>query len=318
MVRRYLAILGMALLAQGAFATQAQSAGILSVSPTSGLIASGDKGGPFSPSSQSYTLMNTGGSSIVFDVSTGKSWVSLSKTGGTLSAGASTSVLVAIFGLEANFLDPGVYSDTVSFTNTTNGQGNTSRPVSLTVNAKAPSATSGATVTSVTGDVTIKVDGEVTFSGVSLIAAVLLGERVPVPDGAELITGADGQVLLIFEDGNKINLGPNSTFQLGSSDDGCTSLEGCFKLLVGKVRALLVAGDKRRIRTPTACACVRGTDFSVEHEQVGTRGRTTVAVFSGTVDVIENNGKITVVNAGEQVTVSDRAALPWLPLLLGD
>ena len=111
-----------------------QIPGALSVSPTSGLIASGDEGGPFSPPSQSYTLMNTGGSSIVFDVSKGKSWVSLSKTGGTLLAGASTSVLVAI-NSSAALLNPGVHSDTVSFTNTTNGQGNTSRSVSLTVNA---------------------------------------------------------------------------------------------------------------------------------------------------------------------------------------
>lgn len=108
--------------------------GALSVSPSTGLSSSGSVGGPFSPTSQSYTLTNTGGSSISWTASKAQSWVSLSATNGTLAAGTSTTVTVSV-NSGANSLAAGSYSDTVSFGNTTNGSGNTSRTVSLTVNS---------------------------------------------------------------------------------------------------------------------------------------------------------------------------------------
>jgi len=111
--------------------------GVLSVTPADGLTSSGPQGGPFSPSNKVYTLSNTGGSSINWTASKGQTWVSLSGTSGTLAAGANTTVTVSI-NSNANSLAPGPYSDTVSFTNTTNGNGNTTRPVSLTVNPVLP------------------------------------------------------------------------------------------------------------------------------------------------------------------------------------
>ncbi len=107
--------------------------GVLSLTPSAGLASSGTEGGPFSPSSNTYTIQNTGGSSITWSASKGQSWVSLSATGGTLASGASTTVMVSI-NSGANGLPAGSYGDTVSFTNTTNGSGNTTRSVSLTVN----------------------------------------------------------------------------------------------------------------------------------------------------------------------------------------
>ena len=111
--------------------------GVLSVTPADGFSSSGNSGGPFSPSSKPYTLQNTGGSSINWTASNGQTWVSLSSTSGTLGPGASTTVTVSI-NSSANSLTPGSYSDTASFTNTTNGNGNTTRSVSLTVNTSGP------------------------------------------------------------------------------------------------------------------------------------------------------------------------------------
>lgn len=109
------------------------SSGALQVTPSGNFIASGIQGGPFTPSSETYTLTNTGGSSISWTASKGQSWVSLSSAGGTLSAGQSTTVTVSI-NSNANGLSPGsTYSDLVNFTNTTNGNGNTYRTVNLTV-----------------------------------------------------------------------------------------------------------------------------------------------------------------------------------------
>ncbi len=112
--------------------------GALAVTPATGLTSTGTVGGPFSPSSQTYTLTNTGGQSISWTAGATQPWLSLSSTGGTITAGASASVTVSINGA-ASSLAAGQYSDTVTFVNTTNGMGNTVRPVSLTVNEPAPS-----------------------------------------------------------------------------------------------------------------------------------------------------------------------------------
>jgi uncharacterized repeat protein (TIGR02543 family) len=107
--------------------------GSLIIGPSNGLSASGTQGGLFSPSNQTYTLQNAGGTSINWSASKGQNWVSLSSTGGLLAPGASTTVTSSI-NTNAITLAAGTYGDTVTFTNTTNGSGNTSRFVSLTVN----------------------------------------------------------------------------------------------------------------------------------------------------------------------------------------
>ncbi len=110
---------------------------LLTVTPTNGLIASGTAGGPFSPSSITFTLRNTGGASLNWKSARNAGWLSLSATTGTLAASGSTTVLLSINAI-ASSLAPGVYTDIVTFTNTTNGGGNTTRPVSLTVRDVAP------------------------------------------------------------------------------------------------------------------------------------------------------------------------------------
>ena len=112
----------------------ANMAGPLTVTPAGGLTSSGTAGGPFTPSSLSYTLTNTGTAPMNWTASKAASWVTLSAAGGTLAAGATTTVTASI-NSGANSLAAGSYTDTVTFTNTTNGTGNTTRPVSLTVNA---------------------------------------------------------------------------------------------------------------------------------------------------------------------------------------
>jgi hypothetical protein len=112
------------------------TAGPMTVTPAGGLTSSGTAGGPFTPSSLSYTLTNTGTAPMNWTASKVQSWVTLSAAGGTLAAGANTTVTASI-NSGANSLAAGSYSDTdtVTFTNTTNNEGSTTRPVSLTVNA---------------------------------------------------------------------------------------------------------------------------------------------------------------------------------------
>jgi len=111
----------------------------LSVVPAGGLSSSGTLGGPFTPASAQYTLQNSGGVSLGWTISKSQSWVTLSSAGGTLLPGQSTSVTVSI-NSGANSLAPASYGDTVAFTNTINGNGNTTRGVALVVSPGDPSA----------------------------------------------------------------------------------------------------------------------------------------------------------------------------------
>ncbi len=106
--------------------------GALSVSPAEGLSSSGFRGGPFTPSSVAYTLTNGGGVTVSWTASRTQSWVTLSAASGTLSPGASTTLTVSL-NSGVNALAAGTHADTVTITNTTNGAGNTTRPVALTV-----------------------------------------------------------------------------------------------------------------------------------------------------------------------------------------
>ena len=115
------------------FTTEAESPGILEVTPTDNLTSSGNQGGSFTPSSKDFKVKNTGDASINWTVSKTQTWVSLSSTGGTLSPGESTTVTVSINN-SANSLSSGTCNDTITFTNTTNRNGNTTRTVNLTVN----------------------------------------------------------------------------------------------------------------------------------------------------------------------------------------
>ena len=128
------------------------AAGQLSISPTTGLTSSGTAGGPFSPSSQIYMLTNSGGALLSWTVSKTATWVTLSAASGSLAIGSATNITVSI-NTNADSLAGGSYSDTVSFTNATNGAGNTTRAVSLTVNSPAALSVTPATGLSSAGNV---------------------------------------------------------------------------------------------------------------------------------------------------------------------
>jgi glucose/arabinose dehydrogenase len=111
----------------------------LQVSPAANMAAAGPQGGPFLPASFNYLLNATSGSvnyaiSIQFGAGT-PSWLSASSTSGTATV-SPVSVTLSV-NPAANTLGPGTYAAVVNFTNTTNGQGNTTRAVTLTVSQNA-------------------------------------------------------------------------------------------------------------------------------------------------------------------------------------
>jgi hypothetical protein len=104
----------------------------LGVTPATGLTSSGHAGGPFTPSGQTYVLTNAGAGALNWTAGRTGNWLNLSATNGTLAAGGSTNVAVAI---TANVLAAGSYSDTITFSNVTSGIGNRMRQITLTVAA---------------------------------------------------------------------------------------------------------------------------------------------------------------------------------------
>lgn len=106
----------------------------LEVAPAGGFASSGTQGGPFSPASKLYTLRNAGGEPLSWSAARTQAWIALSQASGTLAPGASEDLTVSINGFAA-VLSVGVYNDTVRLTNLTNGAGNTTRGVTLTVSA---------------------------------------------------------------------------------------------------------------------------------------------------------------------------------------
>ncbi|HEX71834.1 MAG TPA: hypothetical protein ENN65_00745, partial [Candidatus Hydrogenedentes bacterium] len=106
--------------------------GVLQVTPASGLIASGEEGGPFTPDTVTYALQNTDMvNPLVWTAGNGQPWVDLSGTGGSIPAGGTAYVDVSI-NANANALAPGTYNDTVVFTDVDASQ-TVMRGVGLTV-----------------------------------------------------------------------------------------------------------------------------------------------------------------------------------------
>ncbi len=110
----------------------AANPGVLTVVPADDWSVAGPAGGPFTPSTTTYTLSNTGGATLHWTCSQAQPWTALSATVGSLEPGASTQVVVSLEAT-ATALPAGLYRDTLLFVNATSAQGNTSRTVDLAV-----------------------------------------------------------------------------------------------------------------------------------------------------------------------------------------
>jgi len=101
---------------------------------TVGSLASlGNLGGPFNPGSRTYTLTNIGGTTLTWNAANSASWLTLDPVTGSLNTGESV-VVTATINSNANALPVGTHVDVITFTNITNGNGNTTRNASVTVN----------------------------------------------------------------------------------------------------------------------------------------------------------------------------------------
>ncbi len=88
----------------------------LGISPPLGFNVTELAGAPFTPASTSFQLTNSGAASLIWSLIITSSWLEASSTGGTLGAGDSTSLTVALSATATN-LPPATYSADLLFSN---------------------------------------------------------------------------------------------------------------------------------------------------------------------------------------------------------
>lgn len=155
-----------------------------------------------------------------------------------------------------------------------------------------------ARLTEVSGTVLLHVEGDA--DGLPAEAGT------PLQEGDRIETGADSRAEIALEAESVVELGAQTSFTVGSMDKE----KSWFTLSVGSFLAKLKSFQNKhstmRVRTPTAVAAVRGTEFGLE---VGDDGGTDVGVFDeGRVAVTHGEsgegGKETLLTAGQEATLA--------------
>lgn len=135
----------------------------------------------------------------------------------------------------------------------------------------------------------------------------------PLEEGDRIRTGLDSRAEIGLDGEHVIELGPRSEFVLARLD----RKEPVFTLglgsLLAKLRSSLFgsAGGRAEIRTPTAVAAVRGTEFAVEYDEAG-EARTHVGVFDEGQVAVQGLGAAApeVLLEGNQELSVSRGAVP--------
>lgn len=125
----------------------------------------------------------------------------------------------------------------------------------------------------------------------------------PLEPGDRLETGPGSRVELALEADSVMELGPRSSFVVESLRPADSSFELSLGSFVAKLRSMLERGYRVRVRTPTAVAAVRGTEFALA---VADDGETSVGVFDeGQVAVKAEGASVeeTVLQAREETLV---------------
>ncbi|MEO0335612.1 MAG: FecR family protein, partial [Pseudomonadota bacterium] len=122
-------------------------------------------------------------------------------------------------------------------------------------------------------------------------------------------TSLRGHVKILFDDGNVANIKPNSKLKLDHYEMG-DSKKAILNLIKGKVRSKVrqkykgTKSSQFQVRTKSAVAGVRGTDFVVEHSE-DQRIITRVSTFEGSVALRGNStdeAEIAEIPAGHQAS----------------
>jgi len=137
----------------------------------------------------------------------------------------------------------------------------------------------------------------------------------PVSEGDIVRTKSSGKAEITFDDESIIRLAPNTRLQITEYlMEGSKRKSGVMNLFRGKIRAVVSKsrkiigiafgeGERFEVRTPTAVAGVKGTDFFVTYAL----GITGVMVADGKIDVFNPAipGQVVLVTTGNATTIAE-------------
>src|SRR5208283_4560224 len=86
-----------------------------------GFTSQGQSGGPFSVTTETYTLTDTGSTPLTWSLANTSSWLSVSATGGTLNPGGPSAIVTVSLNANANNFLIAHAAGNVAFNNLTAG-----------------------------------------------------------------------------------------------------------------------------------------------------------------------------------------------------
>ncbi|MBI4056451.1 MAG: FecR domain-containing protein, partial [Elusimicrobia bacterium] len=126
----------------------------------------------------------------------------------------------------------------------------------------------------------------------------------PLNMGDRVRTGRRAKAQISLQDGSRLELGRSSSFEVGSMGSTLSSL----RLTWGRLKAWVshVADRRFEVRTPTAVAAVRGTEFEIQYHG----GTTSVDLYNGLLAVSDNHGNEVLLKPNEHIEVAQRIGTP--------
>lgn len=153
--------------------------------------------------------------------------------------------------------------------------------------------------------------GEVTVFTADEPEGVPANGELPLQAGDRVKTGAGGSAEITLDDGHVIRLREHTDFTLSGLDKARTEFSLALGSFLAKVQKLL-GGHELRVRTQTAVAAVRGTEFAVEVDE----DSTVVGVFDeGKVEVKGEGAGVELLNANMETKIP-RGQAPLPPYIL--
>ncbi len=121
----------------------------------------------------------------------------------------------------------------------------------------------------------------------------------PVDPGQTVRTAAHATAVVTFADGSRVEMAGNTSFTLKEAEPSSYSMS----LTFGRLKAFVEKISSRRfeVRTPTAVAAVRGTEFQVE---VLGDGTTNIDLYKGLLAVDDKHGRQILLHPNESTRVN--------------
>ncbi|MBI4679285.1 MAG: FecR domain-containing protein [Elusimicrobia bacterium] len=139
---------------------------------------------------------------------------------------------------------------------------------------------------------------------------------VPLEEGDRIKTGDDGYAEVAIEGDSLVVLKANSQMTVASARIGASEIGLAFGSLLAKIQSALGVGGFR-VRTPTAVAAVRGTEFGLDVAGEAEGNETHVGVFDeGKVEVSGLSGEDAETLMVNQETVVRKGSRPLPPYVI--